>query len=62
MDSEKFAHQLAHKLEPLDTDKHVGFHTGLQTSHLFFIFKCRSTDEYPHTDSVIIHEIGNTVL
>jgi hypothetical protein len=31
------------KLEPLDTDKHVGSHTGLQTSHLFFIFEvCRN--------------------
>jgi len=31
MDSEKFEHYLAQNLEPLDTDKHVGFHTGLQS-------------------------------
>jgi len=28
MDSERFEHELALNLEPLDTDKHVGFHTG----------------------------------
>jgi hypothetical protein len=31
MDSEKFEHWLAQNLEPLDTEKHVGFPTGLQT-------------------------------
>jgi hypothetical protein len=31
MDSEKFEHYLAQNLEPLDTVKHVGFGTGLQT-------------------------------
>jgi len=45
-------------LDPLDTDKHVGFHRGLQTSHLFLILKCCGTDNYPHTDSVIICGTG----
>jgi len=31
MDSVEFEHELAMNLETLDTDKHVGFHTGLQT-------------------------------
>jgi hypothetical protein len=31
IDSEKFEHYLAQNLEPLDTDKHVSFHTGLQS-------------------------------
>jgi hypothetical protein len=31
MDSEKFEQELAKNLEPLDTDKDLGFHTGLQT-------------------------------
>jgi hypothetical protein len=31
MDSEKFEHYLAQNLEPLETAKHVGFRTGLQT-------------------------------
>jgi hypothetical protein len=30
MDSEKFEQELAKNLEPLDTDKDLGFHTGLQ--------------------------------
>ncbi len=31
MDSEKFEQELAKNLEPLDSDKDLGFHTGLQT-------------------------------
>jgi hypothetical protein len=31
MHSAEFEHELAQNLEPLDTDKPVGFHTGLQT-------------------------------
>jgi aldehyde:ferredoxin oxidoreductase len=31
MDSEKFEQELPKNLEPLDTDKDLGFHTGLQT-------------------------------
>jgi hypothetical protein len=61
-DSDKFAHELAHKLEPLDTDQHVGSHTRPQTSQLFFILKCGSTDKYPRTDSVIIPGTGNIFL
>ncbi len=50
------------KLNPLNTDKHVGFHIGLQTSHLFLIFKCGSINEYPHIDPVMIRGTGNTFL
>jgi hypothetical protein len=50
------------KLKPLNTDKHVGFHIGLQTNHLFFIFKCGNINEYPHIDLVMICGIGNTFL
>jgi hypothetical protein len=31
MDSERFEQELVKNLEPLDTDKDLGFHTGLQT-------------------------------
>ncbi len=48
------------KLKPQDIDKHVGFHIGLQTSHLFLIFKCGSINEYPHIDLVMICGTGNT--
>jgi hypothetical protein len=34
MDSEKFEQELAKNLEPLDSDKDLGFHTGLQTGSL----------------------------
>jgi len=54
MDSEKFEHYLAQNLEPLDTDKHVGFCTGLQTgsfpsayshlSHFTHFFNVRQTE------------------
>jgi len=48
------------KLKPINIDKHVGFHIGLQTSPLLLIFKCGSINEYPHIDLVMICGIGNT--
>ncbi len=47
------------KLKPQDIDKHVGFHIGLQTSHLFLIFKCGSINEYPHINLIMIRGTGN---